>query len=296
MIFFKEGNLLIIKVIGGMGNQMFQYALYLALKHNGKDVKLDVSELDAYLKGYNRASLFNIFNLDYEKATDKEVRKLAYVTFVDRLRRRLNIFPKRTYVKEAFEGCFDNRIFDLENAYLDGYWQSFKYFSCIREKILEAFTFPLLDDKNLFYKRLIEECQNSVSVHIRLGDYLNTNCANIYGNICTEDYYTKSIRFIQENHKDITVFLFSNEPDKAKNLLTNQNIDKVITVDCNSERNGWIDMYLMSLCKFNIIANSTFSWWAAWLNQHSDRLVIAPKKWLNTKEMPDICPKEWVRL
>lgn len=288
--------MLIVKIIGGIGNQMFQYSLYLALKYKGKDVKVDVSELDAYLKEYDRSSIFNIFNLDFEKAKDKEIRRLACVSFVDRLRRKFNIFPKRTIYKESSEGCFDKGVFSLENAYLDGYWQSFEYFSRIRNKILESFSFPLLDHKNLVYKKMIDECQNSVSVHIRLGDYLNSSCTNLYGNICTEDYYAKAIREIKESHKNITVFLFSNEPDKAKLLLSNLNVDKVISVDCNSERDGWIDMYLMSLCKFNIIANSTFSWWAAWLNQHSDKLVIAPKKWLNNKEMPDICPREWIRL
>lgn len=255
--------MVIVKILGGMGNQMFQYAFYLAQKKN-KNAKLDIFELEDYLKGLDRDSIFNIFNLPYEVASYKEIRQLGCISLFDRLRYRYNFFSKKSYFKERKPGCFDLNVFDKDDLYFDGYWQSYKYFESSRDRLLELFSFPNLDDENLYYKQLIESACNSVSIHIRLGDYLNQDCSLLYGNICTEKYYSSAIDYIIDKYKNVSFFLFSNDTKKASELLYNMGLKNFTVIDCNSEKIGWADMYLMSICKNNIIANSSFSWWSAW--------------------------------
>lgn len=287
--------MIIVKIIGGIGNQMFQFALYKALSKQ-KNCKLDVSELNQYLTKLNRMSIFQLFDLNYNVASKSEICSLGEFSFLDRFRKKFNIFPKGTYITEKEEGTFDLSLFDLDSAYLEGYWQSFKYFYDIRDEILAAYTFPPLDADNIEYVKLIHKYNHSVSIHIRMGDYLSSENNTIFGNICTEVYYEKAINILRDKYDDCHFFIFSNDTGSAIKLFSNLDPDCYTLVESNDEYNGWKDMYLMSLCRFNIIANSSFSWWSAWLNQHGDKVVIAPKKWLNTCSMPDICPDEWVRI
>ena len=115
----------------------------------------------------------------------------------------------------------------------------------------------------------------------------------LYSNICTIDYYKKAIDFLQNKEKDLYFYIFSDDMDWVKNNIS---ISNALYIDWNKSENSWQDMYLMSQCKHNIIANSTFSWWGAWLNQNPNKLIIAPKKFLNTIETPDLIPSDWIKL
>ena len=134
---------------------------------------------------------------------------------------------------------------------------------------------------------------HSVSIHVRRGDYLSETNQKIYGRICTLDYYKKAIRYFEEKYEDVTFFVFSNDLEWAKENLE---MKKSCFVDCNTEETAIYDMYLMSECRDNIIANSSFSWWGAWMNSHEEKEVIAPSKWLNTVEVRDIWCEGWKKL
>lgn len=287
--------MIIVKFTDGMGNQMFQYAFYLALRYANpfNDIKVDLHELDC---NFDSPIIFNIFKLQYNVASTSDYNRLGCFNFWDRFKRRLGIRKKTVYV-ERDEGVFDNRLVcNINNRYYQGYWQSYKYFESFRNDLLRYYKFPIPDNSNNHFIKLINKYQNSVSLHVRMGDYLRDDCVKIFGNICTKDYYLNAVNYFRNRFGDCHFFLFSNDLNKAIDFLNMRDAKDVTVVDCNDEKNGWADMYLMSLCRFNIIANSSFSWWGAWLNQNESKVVIAPKKWLNTQEMPDICPPDWIRI
>lgn len=175
-----------------------------------------------------------------------------------------------------------------------GFWQTEKYFSSIREEILTTFTFDKkmisLQTNNILH--LIKNT-NSVSIHIRRGDYLQKGVKEIFGNICTPTYYDKAISEIKNRIDNPNFFVFSNDIEWVKENIS---IPSPNYIDWNKGTDSWQDMFLMSQCKYNIIANSTFSWWGAWLNQNDNKIVIAPKRFLNDIETPDIFPKEWITI
>jgi hypothetical protein len=183
-----------------------------------------------------------------------------------------------------------------KNIYFNGYFQSEKYFIKRREDLLKIFKFPKLDDKNEGIKTKISNHQNSVSIHIRRGDYLKDEIKKYHG-ILDEDYYNSAIKIIQEKYKDAQFFVFSDDENFVKkkyNHLENFNI-----IEGNTE-NSWKDMALMTYCKHHVIANSSFSWWGAWLSSAENSLKIAPKNWFNPQfamfDINDFIPKNWIKL
>ncbi len=269
-----------INVIGGIGNQMFQIALCQALNKKGVSAALDLGGLKEYADGHDYALAHEIFDI---KVT---------VSNIGLLRRRL-IFHFRKYYQEVEEGAFDDKVFSMKRGYLLGYWQSYKYFDFCKDSIRNLFAWP--EDKlSVVTKEVAEQIREvrvSVSIHIRMGDYMEF--PEIYGGICTEAYYDKAISYFQRQYPECRFFVFSNDKEYIKKYIDDSNF---VIVDCNDSKAGWQDMYLMSQCNHNIIANSSFSWWGAYLNQNEGQEVIAPKKWFNTLEMKEICPAEWMRM
>jgi len=264
-----------VKIIGGLGNQMFQYALgkCLALKHN-TDLKLDLSGFENY-----KAWKFELDNLN-----------ISYKTF--------NLKDKESLqrINEKFFH-FDKELLNLsDNVYLDGYFQSEKYFKKIKQVLLNDFmvTSPV-NEKNKKMLDLINST-NSVSLHVRRGDYITNPSANAFHGTCSVEYYNKAAKYISENIDNPHFFLFSDEPEWVReNIL----IDKPVTiVDINTIDNGYDDLRLMSNCKYNIIANSSFSWWGSWLNNNPQKVVIAPKRWFisTVHDTKDLIPEGWIKL
>lgn len=278
--------MIIIRFQGGLGNQLFQYALYESLKQKGMEVKADISD---YASGREKRDLeLGKLGLEIEVASKTELHQYYAdnTKILDRIVRYL--WGKKKYIKEKNDQ-FKPEIFKLEEGYLSGYWQSAKYFIESKDIILGKITFSNIEVEEI--KKIAEkmENENSVSIHIRLGDYLEEN--SIYGHICTKEYYIKAISYILENVENPVFYVFSDEPQKAIQML---NLEKYYVVTENEGENSYKDMYLMSICKHNIIANSTFSWWGAWLGQAKGKIVITPSKWNQLCKASEICVEGWI--
>jgi hypothetical protein len=287
----------IVNILGGLGNQMFQYALALALKEKCNDeVKIDPRAFHGY-PIHNGYELKRIFKVEIPEATIKEVVKLAYPFYNYRIWQLCKFLPRRHTMKyEGISMAYDERVFENNvDEYLIGYWQTENYFCSIRQNILKAFSFPPFKIESMnekFAYELQQKC--SVSIHIRRGDYLKIN--NTFG-ICSTDYYTRAIIKIQKMEPVDLFVIFSDDIDwcieQFKKTIGNISVK---FVNWNKGTESFRDMQLMSLCKHNIIANSSFSWWGAWLNQNPNKIVIAPSRWMNSKGWSEIIPHEWITI
>lgn len=278
--------MLIIEVSGGLGNQMFQYALYTKLKEMGKDVRLDLS---IYKNEHSvRKFELDIFQVDYQEATVKEIRKYKKP---DLLKKMFPLKLKEKIYTENLDAGYQPIIFSLEDIYLSGYWQCEQYFEDIRELLLKKFSFP--SAKSIINGELYSKIKSfqSVSIHVRRGDYLTEQNARVYGNICTLQYYRNAISYMKKEIKDAVFFLFTNDIDWVKKHIYEENM---IIVDCNNGNRDYLDMFYMSQCRHNIIANSSFSWWGAWLNQNEDKIVISPEKWFQNHEVASQVCKSFI--
>lgn len=295
--------MIIVRLVGGLGNQMFQYALgrRLALI-NKTTLKLDKTELDLKpLSGTPRNYNLHVFNITENFATDEEIKKVKGVSTNNRaiglLRKILSIKEKGAIISEKKDYIFDPTVLKSgDNVYLQGYWNNEKYFRDIRKIILKDFTIKEpINKTNEATLNQIERNQ-SVSLHIRRGDYVKSKKTNQHHGTCSLEYYQKAIDLMAEKTKNPHFFAFSDDIEWVKtNLKTNY---PVKYVDNNDDGHNYEDLRLMSACKHNIIANSSFSWWGAWLNQNPNKIVIAPKKWLNATDVDtsDVTPKEWIKI
>ena len=293
-------NIIITRLIGGLGNQLFQYAVARRLAEiHQTELKIDISGFETYK--LHKYSLW-AFNIQENFASQEEVAALMVRRqgIVGRaIRRALGRPPKlaKTHIKEKNSFYFDPEILNLQNyVYLDGYWQSEKYFANIEDIIRQEFTIKTPQmDKNKELAELIVSCE-AVSIHIRRGDYVSNNNTNKKHGICKLDYYFRCLEYITNAIDHPHFFVFSDEPQWACDNL--KLTYPTTIVDYNGVDKNYEDIRLMSQCKYNIIANSTFSWWAAWLNKNPDKIVIAPKKWFNDSSINtnDLIPDSWIQL
>ena len=281
--------MIIIQMSGGLGNQMFQYALYLKLKKLGRVVKFDSTS--SYIRDNARPIQLAVFNIQYPEATKEELIEMTDSSMLlkDRIRRKLKGRKSKEYREEGFG--YDPVVLTQDPAYLVGTFQSELYFQDMKEQIREAFRFDqsVMQQETLAMKDTIKST-TSVSIHVRRGDYLNAE--EVYGEICTDAYYDGAIKYMLEKYPDATFYLFTNDLTWADFFVNARPFANIVVVKDNTEYTGYLDMYLMKHCKHNIIANSSFSWWAAWLNSHQEKTVIAPAKWLNSAECKDIYTDE----
>jgi hypothetical protein len=285
--------MIITKIIGGLGNQMFQYATGKALAiHLNTQHKLDISAFNNYtLHKY----CLNKLNIEDEIATDIETRKFVHKSIFGKILRKLNISKYKYYAEKKFS--YDKALFNTAvNTYIDGYWQTEKYFISIRNILLKEFT-PK-NEPNDINRNILNEITNtdSVSIHIRRGDYISNPLVNQIHGVCNTQYYYLAIDLLKSKIPNLKLFVFSDDPK-----WVSQNFKPSISfslIDNNDADNNHEDLRLMYNCKHNIIANSTFSWWAAWLNQNPDKIVIAPSKWFNSsdRDTSDILPANWTKI
>lgn len=286
----------IVNIIGGLGNQMFQYAFALALqeKYPGEQIKIDLSAFTGYPL-HNGYELDRIFNAALPKASFKEQLSLFYPLRNYRLWQigKRCLPRRRTTVYERADKNFDSVNLDRQgSAYFLGSWQTEKYFSDIRRKILEAFSFPPLDpiDRNTAIIKYLD-IRSAVSVHVRRGDYIKIPSTH---GICSLSYYKSAIERVERGGNPDLYLVFSDDINWCREHLSHMMQDKeIIYVDWNKGKESFRDLQLMSKCKHNIIANSSFSWWGAWLNENSDKIVIAPSRWMNNDGWRDIIPDSW---
>lgn len=287
----------IVNLLGGLGNQMFEYAMYLALKqaHPDEEIKVCTRSFGGYGL-HNGLEVNRIFGVDLPEATLMQLAKVAYPFFNYKTWQIMrHLLPvRRSMTRGGFDVPFDySQITRDDSAYYEGYWQNENNFKSIRSVVLDAYTFPVItDDKNALLATRLSNI-NSVSCHVRRGDYLKEPkmC------VCTEEYYHRAIQFAKHNLSPELFCIFSDDISWCRKNLKDllRDID-VVFVDWNKGENSYRDMQLMSLCRHNIIANSSFSWWGAWLNNHPDKKVISPKRWLNTHIINDPIPDSWIKL
>ena len=279
----------IVRLTGGLGNQMFQYAFSQALQAQGKEVSVDLSWYDKF-DAHNGYELDSVFGIKPILAAIKDCRRLGYNQYDVYHRFRAKYLPKKTYHRQDTETAlkYDSTLFSLDEGYFAGYYQSEKYFDNIKSQIRKEFSFKntVVNGQNLKYAEKMRNTE-SVSIHVRRGDYVNNS---LYEGICTEDYYKQAIDFTKESKPDAKFFIFSNDIAWCKEKFGNQ----AEYVEGNIGQTSWVDMYLMSCCKHHIIANSSFSWWGAWLGEREGSIIIAPVHWLNGVEDTDVVSKRWI--
>ncbi|MBA7625211.1 O-antigen biosynthesis glycosyltransferase WbnK [subsurface metagenome] len=289
--------MIIVKLKGGLGNQLFQYAAGRRLAEVHKTIlKMDTT---AYYYGGPRQYELNHFNIRENVAVTAEIEKLIRLKQSKVQRFLHGLFhnhPKRppTYICNNHSD-FNPEVLNLpDNIYLEGYWCSEKYFIDIADIIRKEFTVKTPQTgKNKELAELINLAE-SVSIHIRRGDYIEDQKAKQSHDICTLDYYYNCIEHVTSELTKPHFFIFSDNPLWCKNNL--QLLQPATFVGHNGPSQSYEDLRLMSQCRHNIIANSTFSWWGAWLNPNKDKLVLAPRKWLARKDKnsKDIIPSQWI--
>ena len=297
--------MIIIKFQGGLGNQMFQYAFLRTLEQLYPKVEVK-ADLTAYrLNQYHYGLEINqIFNVQFDKiATRKEIMRLSsYIPawkkhriifkikekIISRFRRKT---LKDSYLRQEDSLVFYDEFFRLNSVkdyYIEGFWCNEKYFELIKNTILKDFQFKkeVYHEKYEIVKRMSDV--ESVSVHIRRGDYVNS----VFDTVGL-DYYKESIKFIKEKIKQPIFYFFSDDIEYVEENFGF--IENKVIIDDNKKEKSYMDMFLMSKCKHNIIANSTFSYWGAYLNNNLNKIVISPKCFTRKQEYPLACDS-WIKI
>ena len=251
---------------GGLGNQMFEYAMLLALRSRGYNIKMDISYYD-FFQMHNGYELERVFGIK-EEVINKQGIHMYWLRSLHRLR------PRCLYKFDSF--CFDESLLQHPLRYLFGYWQDEQYFVDIQDVVRNSFNFVGVDERNDEIAKEMLSC-NSVSLHIRRGDY------NEFGmTLIGKDYYKNAIQYIKERVDNPVFYIFSDDIEESKAIADEMHINYQL-ISHNRGNSSYKDMFLMSRCRHNIIANSSFSWWGAWLNNNSGKIVVAPQIWENKK-------------
>jgi hypothetical protein len=287
--------MVIVRLMGGLGNQMFQYAA--ARKLAGKkaiyidDSFLTANQISTEIFTARQLELLTFYRINLKRLNPYFRRFLLTKNKLLSLLRRL--FPVYYSEMKQIDDNNIGRFLTGVNAkgilYLNDYFQDPTIFESVRHILIQDFTFKPINS-NL---KTVEEkiaSTNAVSIHIRRGDYLKPLINDFHG-VLTMEYYQHAISYINRKVENPTYFIFSDDLEWCeKNLSFIENKHLV-----SGSQAAWEDMSLMSRCKHQIIANSSFSWWGAWLNENPGKTVICPKKWFN-QENTRIIPKEWIVL
>jgi hypothetical protein len=276
--------MIVVNIKGGLGNQMFQYALARKLQiiYPNEVVNINL-EYFANTKSDEIVSTFpmdlNFFNIKNFDQTSFNFR------FQKPIYKLLGY-----YYFEKYDIRFKNYILDKKIGYFDGYWQSEKYFLEIKDQLKNEFQLKneMWDEHSLTLLDKIRSSK-SVSIHIRRGDYVKLG----YNDTCGLKYYQEAINIINLKIKDPHFFIFSNDIEWVKNNLKLKTLKTYVEYTTEAQANK--ELLLMSSCQYNIISNSTFSWWAAWLNDYSEKIVISPKDWIVGLKQ-NILVDSWIKI
>ncbi|RXJ84873.1 alpha-1,2-fucosyltransferase [Arcobacter sp. CECT 8985] len=286
--------MILVKIVGGLGNQMFCYAYAKSLQQKGYDVKVDITTYETYKLhgGYQ----LDKYHTNLEISTKQENNKYYSNSILSKVLRRLGIETSKAIREKSL--FFDEKFLKIEdNNYIEGYFQSEKYFKNIRDILIKQFT--INQELSNYTKKIefdIKSSQNSCSIHIRRGDFINNKNLSIHGT-CNIEYYKNAIEYLEKKIARVSYFIFSDDIEWCKENL---NLSNAVFVCSEEKRIPHEDIYLMSLCNHNIIANSSFSWWGAWLNNNEKKIIIAPKRWFTDdkleKQSKDIVCEDWIRI
>ena len=295
--------MIIVRLTGGLGNQLFQYAIGKALSIISNEKMLfDVS---SYTWDKLRNYELGIFNLSIDLADSIDVKKIQEASpfIIDRikykvLRKSIPYYRFPVLKEQSFNFDLNYSNFRNRYVYLEGYWQSENYFKHIKQLILNDLKLDdrILSNEMKAYQQVIERSNSSVSLHIRRGDYISNPTTTAFHGVCDLGYYDKAMSTIEKHIENPIYFVFSDDKEYVKEVFAHKK-NMIIIEDVSMD---YEELILMSMCKHNIIANSSFSWWGAWLNQHKDAIRIAPKKWFNDPLMQlqtkDILPDCWYKI
>lgn len=296
-------RLIIVNLIGGLGNQMFQYACGYALgRDSGLTLKVVTDMFDGY-NLHNGPELSRVFTTSAAVADCRDMQNLLGPWRAPPKVRRwlghnvLKPLRGRHFIVEQ-QLRYNKELKNLARCglYLQGYWQSERYFEKHADALRREFAFRNMPTgRNTDLAHQIRQ-DVSVSLHIRRGDYANSPKTLAIHGLCGPDYYIRAIEFMHRNVPRFRLFAFSDDPQWVTRMLKPAHPEMVV-VDHNPGNQSHNDMRLMSMCNHHIIANSSFSWWGAWLNPDTDKIVIAPRKWFATgPDNADLIPESWVRL
>ncbi len=286
----------IIEIKGGLGNQMFQAALCVAFQNKGIDTAVDFS---LYYSGRQERELELSFypNARLRRADEKEAARLRGYGYnenlLEKIARKIKKSEACVYQEDVKKG-YQAKVFDCRDEYISGYWQCEKYFAEYREDVLNLFEFPdaTEGDCQEIRNQIINDAV-PVSLHVRRGDYLSSKFENVYRDVCTEAYYRHAIDYMQDRYQNCHFYVFSDDLAWCRKHLRGENMT---FVSCNKGKNSPYDMYLMSICRHNIIANSSFSWWGAWLNKNCGKEVLVPERWFHHMDVCDQICDDWTRI
>ena len=275
----------LIKVTGGLGNQMFIYAFYMQMKKRFPHVYIDLSDMVHYHVhyGYEMNHVFNLPRTEFcmNQTLKKVIEFLFFKTILERKQKGSMKPYERSYVWPLI--------------YFKGFYQSEKYFEGIKDEVRQAFTFDLsqANEKSLKMLARMDNEDNTVSLHVRRGDYLQAKHWNAIRHICQLPYYQNALSKLKELVAEPVFYVFSDDIDWVKDNLP---LENAIFVDWNKGQDSWQDMMLMSHCRHHIICNSTFSWWGAWLDPRKDKIVIAPERWTQYTVSDEVVPSSWIQV
>ncbi|MBK5720418.1 alpha-1,2-fucosyltransferase [Dysgonomonas sp. Marseille-P4677] len=288
-----------ILLSGGLGNQMFQYAAAKALaKRLDSSLNIDLYNLTKKTKATVRSYELDIFDINAPiKSTIKGKLFIKMRPFIQKHR---SFFQHLGLLTDTYALQYEPIIETIKgNVTMSGYFQSERYFQDIKSDIFKDFTFKNpLGERNLEVAEQIAQSE-SIAIHIRRGDYITDKGASLNFVTCGKEYYQKAIAYIARKIQNPIFYVFSEDMDWVRKNLNFESY-QVLFIDWNRDKESYLDMQLMSRCKHNIIANSSFSWWAAWLNRNSQKIVIAPEKWFQEDFknlfLDDFYPNGWVKI
>jgi len=257
---------------GGLGNQMFQYAFLLALRKKGIRAKMDLMPFE-WENVHNGFELEKVLGIHEDYVSESVLHKYYF------------LFLKKYCPKKVIQDylAYYPQVFNRGIVFYDGFWQWHPYFKDCEKEVRQAFTFKGIDERN---SNVAEEMhrETSVSIHFRRGDYLNIPRLMV----CDDAYYKNAINYIIEHVDNPVFYVFSNDVEWSREFMKNLHV-RFEVMDFNQGKDSYKDMFLMSQCKHNIIANSSFSWWGAWLNKNPDQIVVSPKEW--NRRVPEFHPQ-----
>ncbi len=292
--------MIITQLLGGLGNQMFQYALGRKLSCMHKvSLKMDLSGFKDYTRRTYRLSHYAI-HADF--ASNKDIDAVMFhnrtglFRTLDSLTDRFQPYYRRSVYREPHFLYDPNILKCKSDVYLIGYWQTEKYFSDIAETIRRDFT--VVEDPDPRNRAMADEIRGceAVSLHVRRGDYTSDPVTHAYHGTCPDDYYRRAIGIIEKQVENPRFFIFSDDPPWVSGHMETGH--PTVFADINGPEKDYEDMRLMSLCRHHIIANSSFSWWGAWLCTNPGKIVIAPRQWFARRDIDtrDIIPEHWLRI
>ncbi|WP_291066231.1 MULTISPECIES: alpha-1,2-fucosyltransferase [unclassified Empedobacter] len=289
--------MVIVNIIGGLGNQLFQYAFGKYLEKKMKyNVKFEVHTNRVGANFTSRDLDISKLNVQFPIASQADIKKYKFWDkgVLWRIERKLAqknfLFSKRYIVQENAHSILKHTP---DNAYYDGYWQCYEYVDAVKEELLNEFSLP--EDFTVKHSEILDKFANndSVAIHIRRGDYIKIKVNAELFEVCDMSYYNLAMKSIKDRFPNAVFYIFTQDTEWAKENFIGEEFHFV-------EGNSAIDdMLLMSFCKHNIIANSTFSWWSAWLNRNPNKLIISPLKWYKGKmniQTINLIPTKWIRI